>query len=138
MFNFLKPSLELPSRYQLSTPLLNNEYNCIQEKMAEMIANAKIVGIQIDGWTNIRREPIINVIITTPEPILYDVIESKTIRHESEYLSQIIINVMDKVGVDKIFSIVTDNVSNMRAAWNILKEKFSDKIFVCYGCGHIF
>lgn len=130
----MRPSLKLPSRYQLSNKLLNNEYDRIKKSVDEKIKSAKTVGIQIDGWSNIRNESIINVLITTPEPVLYKLLDTRAARHEATFMCNIISEVIDEIGLRKVMSIITDNARNMTAAWNLLTEKYPNSMFSCYGC----
>lgn len=130
----MRPSLKLPSRHQLSNKLLNDEYDRVKRSVDEKIHSAKTVGIQIDGWSNIRNESIVNVLLTTPEPVLYKIVDTKAARHEATFMSNIISEVIDEIGLEKIMSIITDNARNMTASWNVLAGKYPNSMFSCYGC----
>ena len=45
-------------------------------------------------------------------------------RHTAEYLAEVIENVINGIGVDRISAIVSDNASNVRNACKIIQEKF--------------
>lgn len=130
----IRPSLKLPSRHQLSNTLLNNEYDRVKKSVNEKIHNAKTIGIQIDGWSNIRNESIVNVLLTTPEPVLYKIVDTTAARHEATFICDIISETIDQLGLEKIMSIITDNARNMTASWNLLTEKYPNSMFSCYGC----
>jgi len=45
-------------------------------------------------------------------------------RHTAEYLAEVIENVINGIGADRISAIVSDNASNVRNARKIIQEKF--------------
>lgn len=53
-FRKLRPSYLLPSRYQISNGLLNDEYQSAKNNIKTKIDEALTVGMQCDGWSNIR------------------------------------------------------------------------------------
>lgn len=77
VFKILNPTFNPPDRKALSTTFLEEEYTKIKGKIDVDIKEAKVVHIALDGWTNIRNEPIINIIIYTPTPYFYKFIETK-------------------------------------------------------------
>ncbi|CAG9760181.1 unnamed protein product [Ceutorhynchus assimilis] len=70
-FKFIRPSLKIPSRYEISEPLLQREYNNVHASVEEQIAAADSVALMCDGWCNIRNESINYFVVTTPAPLLY-------------------------------------------------------------------
>lgn len=53
-FRGIRPSFSLPSRYQISTPLLEKEYLAVKTLVSERIEHSNAVSLQIDGWTNVK------------------------------------------------------------------------------------
>lgn len=94
----LKPSFSPPTRKALGIKLLDEEYTKIKEEINEKINEAEVIHIALDGWTNIRNEPIVNIILYTPTPYFYDFIETKHNRQTSEYLYEEMIKIIDKIG----------------------------------------
>lgn len=41
---------------------------------------------------------------------------------------------IQEIGAQKVFGLVTDNAANMKAAWNILKEENCNTNLFTYGC----
>lgn len=68
-FSKLRPSFNLPSRKQISTTLLDSQYEKTKEVVEKEIKNAKILHLQCDGWSNVRNESIINFVVTQPNHI---------------------------------------------------------------------
>ncbi|KAF2880765.1 hypothetical protein ILUMI_25393, partial [Ignelater luminosus] len=84
----IRPSLQLPSLHNLSSTLLQNMYNNVQLQVQNSLANAYVVGIQCDGWSNIRNDSIINFIVTTPQPVFYKTVSTEEHRHTGRYVAE--------------------------------------------------
>ena len=68
-FKKIRPAYSLPSRYSLTNTLLNAEHLRVNMAVKEEIASARSLGLTCDGWSNIRKEYIINFVVTTPKPV---------------------------------------------------------------------
>lgn len=131
-FKLLRPAWVVPSRYKLSTCHLESEFNIVRQKVESKISESHSLGLMCDGWTNIRREPIINYVITTPEPIFYKTISTKAISHSGAYIAKEISSIIQDLGPNKVLGIVTDNAKSMKSAWAILKNEYDH--LEAYGC----
>lgn len=134
LFSFLRPAYKLPSRYMLSGQFLENEYKNVSALVAEAIAAADSVVLAVDGWSNIRNEPIVNFVVTTPKAFLYKVLPTGRSCHTAEFMAQEISCVIDEIGPQKVFGVVTDNAANMKAAWRLLETKYARTNLFTYGC----
>ncbi|KAF2882508.1 hypothetical protein ILUMI_23669 [Ignelater luminosus] len=133
-FKRIRPSLQLPSRHNLSSTLSQNVYNNVQLQVQNSLANAYVVGIQCDGWSNIRNDSIINFIVTTPQPVFYKTVSTEEHRHTGQYVAEQIEAVFTDIGINKVIACCTDNAANMKKAWDLLREKYADKPISFYGC----
>lgn len=131
-FQFLRPSFQLPSRYQISHKLLEEEYIRLHNEVELCIASATNLSIQCDGWSNLRNESILNIIITTPKPVFVKFINTKCNRHTSEYISNLLIETIEQYSPTKFLTVVTDNAANMIKAGNLIVEKFPH--ITAFGC----
>lgn len=131
-FKFLRPAYKLPSRHEVSNTYLDREYAKVSTNVSERIAAANTVALICDGWSNVRNESIINFIATTPLPVFYKSLPTGKISHTAEYISSELSSIIEEIGPQKVFGIVTDNAANMQKAWKILETTFPN-IF-CYGC----
>ena len=61
--NAIRPAYVVSSRYKVSEPLLDSEYDKIEVETVATIAASDSVGLMCDGWSNIRNEPIINFVV---------------------------------------------------------------------------
>jgi len=134
VFHKLRPAYQLPSRYALSSPLLDNEYKKVNDAVACKIADAECVAVVSDGWTDINGDSIINFIITTPLPVFLKSIETKENSHSGKYIADTLLDVIEdrRIGPKKVLAVVTDNASNMQCAWHEVSKKHPH--IYCYGC----
>lgn len=131
-FKQIRPAYKLPHRETVSHTLLNAEYQEIKNENMELLEEAVNLNLQVDGWSNIRNESILNFVVTKPEPIFVDFVDSKSNRHTSEYLAGEIEKVLDKHDVFKFLVLIGDNAANIQKAFAILKEKYPHLIIL--GC----
>lgn len=112
--------------------LLNTEYEDVRMQVLSKIQQASSLGIIIDGWTNCKRNNIVNILLTTPVPMYLKSIDTKNISHDGAYMSQLVMDVMQEYGSDKFFAICTDNAPNMKKLWRFVSQKFPH--IAAYGC----
>ncbi|RWR99214.1 uncharacterized protein B4U79_18821, partial [Dinothrombium tinctorium] len=103
----LNPSYKLPSRQYLSTTLLDNEYDRIQKQANKLISECNSLSIILDGWTNIKNNAVINIIVCTPTPIFYRSIDSGVESHKGDYLFNLVDKIVQELGPKKVSSVVT-------------------------------
>ncbi|XP_047984673.1 uncharacterized protein LOC125225144 [Leguminivora glycinivorella] len=128
----LRPGYNPPSRKVLSTVLLDEEYADVKQKVTEKIEEANVLHLAADGWTNVRKDSIINIIIYTPKPYFHSSIETRNNRHTAEYLSEKIGQTMNEIGSEKFLGIITDNAANMKKCGKLLNEQYENTTWV--GC----
>ena len=126
----------MPSRYEMSEPLLDSEYDKIKvETVATIIAVSDSVELMCDGWSNICNEPIINFVVSQPELIFWKSFHTDLQSHTGEYIATEILKVIEELESKcgkMVFGVVTDNASNMKKAWRLKEEKYPTVI--CYRC----
>lgn len=122
----MNPDFKIISRKPLSTTTLDQHYSEMESRVEASLMEAKILHLSVDGWSNLRNEGILNVIIYTPKPVLYCTIETKDNRHTSLYLYNELSKIIDKLGPMKFVTIITDNAANMKRCGEMLREKYSN------------
>ncbi|KAF2885431.1 hypothetical protein ILUMI_20711 [Ignelater luminosus] len=120
-FKRIRPSLQLPSRHNLSSTLLQNN---VQLQVQNSLANAYVVGIQCDGWSNIRNDSIINFIVTTPQPVFYKTVSTEEHRHMGQYVAEQIEAVFTDI-VNDITKLNTTDIliNSAKAIIKVIKSK---------------
>ena len=126
----INPEYHPPSRKSLSTTLLEKEYKQVSADMKQQIKNSNYICLTSDGWTNIHQQPIINFMITTPQPIFWKALESKENSHTGEYIAEQFDIVIKEISISKIAAVIIDNASNMKKAHSILQKDYSNIIFL--------
>ena len=126
----INPEYQPPSRKSLSTTLLEKEYKQVSADINKQIKNSNYICLTSDGWTNIHQQPIINFMITTPQPIFWKALESKENSHTGEYIAEQFDIVIKEIGISKIAAVITDNASNMKKAHSILQKDYPNIIFL--------
>lgn len=128
----IRPGFILHSCHKLSNKLLNIHYENFFQDVKENINNSYSLGLTCDGWTNVKGDSIINIIITTPKPIFYTSVDTKSKQYIGIYMKDIIINVFKKIGEFKFSTVVTYNATNMKVALNLIQNDYPH--ISCYGC----
>ena len=77
-------SFKVPSRYILSTTLLNQEFKHLQLIVQLILSESSIYYLISDGWSNIQRISIVNYMIAAPKPIFFKAVAFKKERHTAE------------------------------------------------------
>lgn len=127
-FRAIRPTYKAPSRKQFIN-LLNAEYERVKLTVEEAINKSDFIALSADGWTDISRNRLINVIVHVPKPMLYATVDATLERHTAEHIRDIISEQIDKIGARKITAFITDNAANMKAAWGLLEKKFPWIVF---------
>lgn len=121
LLNVLRPANTPPTRHALSTHFLDAEFNRVWVKVKQIIEEAECIAIISDGWLNVW---IINYIISTPQPLLYKSTDTRDNRHTGLYIADELKAVINDLGPQKVFALVTDNAANMKAAWSKVEEAY--------------
>lgn len=77
VYNRLRPKFEVPTREELSKDLLKESYERVSKLAVAYVEKSDYISIVIDGWSNVRKDAIINVVAMTPEPIFLEPIDTK-------------------------------------------------------------
>lgn len=123
-FAKMRPSFDVPPRKEVSTVLLDSEYSKTQKVVQNEVKNSNALHLQLDGWSNIRNESIINFIVTQPKPLFVDFIATEEKSHTGEFMAQKITEVVEKYGSSKFFSCIGDNAANMQSGLRLTAEKY--------------
>ena len=129
----IRPAWKYPSRFQLSSKLLDSEVADADAVNNNAIARASTIVMQSDGWTSVKGKSLINfTAVCDHTPIYLDTIDSKTKSHTGAYIAEMIKSKINEIGCEKVFALCADNAANMRLAWHLLHGDFPS--LVCFGC----
>jgi hypothetical protein len=121
--NVLRPAYTPPTRHDLYTHLMDAEFNRVQVKVKQIIEKSDYAAIISDVWLNVCGKGIINY-IPTPQPVLYKSTDTRDNRHTGHYIADELKSVINDLGPQKVFALVTDNAVKMKAAWSKVEELY--------------
>jgi hypothetical protein len=98
----------------------------MKEECLNVIEDAESVTLVTDGWSNMRKDHLVNYIAVIPNrrPLYYGYKDTKAVSQTSERIANNIFEVIEEIGNDKVVALVSDNASNMRGAWTIIESKY--------------
>ena len=133
-FNAIRAAYVVPSRFKISEPLLDSEYDKIKVQTVATVSASDSVGLMCDVWSSIRNEPIINFVVSQLKPISWKSFHTDLRNHTGEYIATEILKVIEELESEwgkMVFGVVTDNAINMKKAWRLIEEY---PTIICYGC----
>lgn len=105
----------------------------MKKEVDSFIFNANTVGLQCDGWSNVKTDGIVNFVVTTPKPVFYKSTPTATNSESGQYIADQLSRIIDEIGASKVLALCTDNASAMKLAWKILDAKYSQSKILFYG-----
>ena len=95
--------------------------------MDEVLTDVPQVHLVSDGWSSLRRDHYVNFLAVfvnrNLNPLLLKTINTGEEQQSGLNIAKDIGSVIEEIGVNKVVSIVTDNASSMKNAWEILRAK---------------
>jgi len=142
LFSKMRPLYKLPARNEkFAKVLVPAEFKRVEEIVGKATNNADFLSLSSDGWKDVSRNKLINVIVHTPKPFLYSTIDVTQDSCTGELIKELLSAEIEKIGnyfkayifkflgAKKIVSIVTDNAANMKLAWELLTKKYPWIVF---------
>lgn len=123
-FSVLRPAYCPPPREALSSHLLDCEFDRVQSQVHESIGKADCVAIISSGWSNVKETGTIIYAVATPVPLFYKCTMTKEQTRRSTFIADELKGVINEVGSQKVFAVVTDDAPEMMAAWAQVEEAF--------------
>jgi len=124
-FKQIRPTFKLPCRK--STVYVDKVYADMQSSITYDLLEANDLHIQLDGWTNINNDGIINFVICKPVPLFVKFLNTKDNRHTAEYLKNQTVEIIEKYcnyGKEKCFVIIGDNAANVKKSFELVKNVY--------------
>jgi len=136
----LNPAYILPSRKQMSEPILNSIYEEVSNEMTSQLNGQKAVILQ-DGWSSSQNDPVISHCLQSNSVVHFLSAESagtheKNAAYCYELLKNAIILAETKYNCT-VIGVVTDNNNTMSAMQSLVKKDYP--ALEAYGCNaHLF
>ncbi|PWA39686.1 hypothetical protein CTI12_AA569680 [Artemisia annua] len=132
------PSYKAPSSEKARTVLL---YECARdvEKDSSSIQDTWFtqgVSIVSDGWSNVKHEPLINVLVVNSRGVTFMYAKDFSgVEKIGQAISNYLLGAIEKIGPSHVLQVVTDNAANCKAAGKDI-EKVYKHIFWSPCCVH--
>ena len=123
-FSVLRPAYRPPTAAALSSHLLDCEYDRVQNQVHDAIGKADCATVICSGWSNKNVTGTIVYVVATPVPLLYKCTNMKEQSHTSASIAEELKEIINEVGPQKVFAVMTDNAPEMMAAWAQVEEAF--------------
>ncbi|XP_045910040.1 uncharacterized protein LOC123973776 isoform X1 [Micropterus dolomieu] len=135
-FSVLRPAYCPPTREALSSHLLDCEYDRVQSEVHDAIGKADCVTIICSGWSDIKETGTIIYVVATPVPLFYKCTKTGEQTHPSMFMAEELKDIINEVGPQKVFAVVTDDAPEVTAAWAQVEEAFPHISAIgCTACG---
>ena len=107
------PGFSPPTYHSMQNDLLEKCYDHVKEHVQRVISNNILLPgctIVSDGWSNVQRKPLINIMILSPrgEKFVHAIDSVGSIK-SGPYIADIISSVIDEVGAKNVVQVVMDN-----------------------------
>ncbi|KAM9383979.1 uncharacterized protein KZ484_005905 [Pholidichthys leucotaenia] len=133
-FSVLRPAYCPPTKEALSSHLLDCEFDRVQSQVHEAIGKADYVTIISSGWSNVKESGTIIFVVATPVPLFYKCVKTK--QQTSTFITEELKRVINEVGSQKVFAVVTDDAPEMKAVWAQVEQAFPHISAIgCTACG---
>lgn len=122
------PGFSPPTYHSMRNDLLDKCYEGVKERVQRIIlSNISLSGCTIvsDGWSNVQRRPLINVMVVSPRGETFvKAVDSSGMIKSGSYIADVLTSIIEEVGAMHVVQIVMDNAKNCRSAGRILKMRF--------------
>ena len=116
-----------PSCEALRTTILQRSKERLTNKLESIKETWKHTGCTIisDGWSDMKHRPLINVLVYSPQGVLFvKAIDAMDHTKTSEFIFKILEEAVLEVGEENAVQIVTDSASNCVGDGNMIMERF--------------
>jgi hypothetical protein len=117
-----------PGSEALRTTLLKKAKDRVTGKLADIKESWKLTGCTIlsDGWSDLCHRPLINVLVYSPQGVLFlKAVNAMDRVKTSEFIFGILDEAIQEVGEENVVHVITDNASNCVGAGKLIMEKYN-------------
>ncbi|XP_026442370.1 uncharacterized protein LOC113341868 [Papaver somniferum] len=118
----------LPSYSTLRTKLVVNTKADVERYVNEVKESWSLTGCTImsDIWTDMKKQSFINVVAYSPKgKVFLKSVERSGEPNTGLFIREVLLSVIEDIGVENVVQIVTDNASNYGLACNLIMEEYS-------------
>ena len=83
--SILNPNYKLPTRRSITEKFVPETYNAIKVVVEDSIRKTNFVSLSTDGWTDVRKNAIVNVVVHLPTPLLLKSVDTGLNSHSGMF-----------------------------------------------------
>eukprot|EP01018_Ginkgo_biloba_P034101 Gb_06205 [translate_table: standard] len=120
-------SYKPPSSEALRTTILHRSKERLTDKLQSIKETSMKTYCTIisDGWSDMKHRPLINVLVYSPQGVLFvKVVDTMDHKKTLEFIFKILEEAMLEVGEKNVVQIVTDSASNCVGASKLIMDRF--------------
>ena len=124
LFRILQPSYNLPSRKWISTEILDQVHQEVENKIQEFVTDSKFLTLFGDRWTNVSKQSMVNFILTNKkrQSQIWKIENFSNIHHTGDIMFEAYKKVGMELGTDKWIGFVSDSGSDMAKAQRLMRQ----------------
>nr|XP_034580677.1 uncharacterized protein LOC117843997 [Setaria viridis] len=118
-----------PGTNKLRTTLLQQEKANVERHLEPIKSTWPTKGVPIaaDGWTDTQKRSLLNFIaVTESGPMFLKCENTEGQAKTKDYITDLLIDVIEKVGPKNVVQVITDNAANCKAAGLIIESKYNN------------
>ncbi|KAK2641277.1 hypothetical protein Ddye_023040 [Dipteronia dyeriana] len=104
-----------PTYHEVRVPLLKKEVKATRETLKMHVEEWKTYKCSIlsDGWKDRRERTLINFLVNSPRgSVFIELVDASGYAKTGEKMFNLLSQFVEKIGVDNVVQVVTDNISN--------------------------
>lgn len=109
-----------------------NSTHSLKYDQKPKIQDTQALSLICHGWVDEIGKGIINFVVTSSKPIYFITCNLEQEIDAGDYIGQKMLDVIEEFGSSKFTAIVANNDSNIKQAWRLVKQKYSQ--IACVGC----
>jgi hypothetical protein len=124
LFKMLRPSYNLPSRKKISTDVLDQVHEEINNEIENFVTEAKFLTLSGDGWTNVSKQSMVSFILTNEkrQSQIWKIENFSNVHHTGDIMFEAYKKVGMEFGTNKWIGFVSDSGPDMAKAQCLIRQ----------------
>ncbi|MCO5603789.1 hypothetical protein L7F22_057941 [Adiantum nelumboides] len=118
-----------PNYEKLHTTLVESEVAKVFTRLAGVKSSWSHYGCSIvsDGWTDTARRPLINLMVSSVGGVVFErSIDTSESQKTREYIANVLLEIIQEVGVENVVQVITDNAANCKLAGHLVEQTYPE------------
>ena len=128
-FKRLRPKFVMPTRKALANELLDSIHDKVSKMTNAFMDKSDYISLVVDGWTNVRKDAIINIIAMTPSPVFLKSIDTKGATKDVKFMFNLLKPIIEELKPKKVNGLISDNEPKMIALSRAIIKEYKHVTF---------